>query len=351
MMSRGAPMARKPDARTFGQDIMRGEHIVGEGKAAKAKAHAAIPGGGKGPNSVYKFKTDAGYQTEGEIREGMAAKETASLRTGLTLGLTADAYRKEGEDVSAQASGTSIFDPVLCELAYRWFCPPGGLVLDPFAGGSVRGIVAAQLGRRYVGFDLRPEQVSANQEQAAKIGCTPMPIWHCADALTIPAVQTEPVDFILTCPPYGDLEKYSDDPADISNMPHDKFRAVLGTILSASVKLLKEDRFACVVIGDIRDKRGFYRLIPGFVSETMNAAGAGLYNECILVTSVGSLPVRVGKQFSSSRKLGKTHQNVLIYCKGDPVKAAAAIGDCEFADYDPAAPEAEASEFGERVVE
>ena len=38
--------------------------------------------------------------------------------------------------------GTSIFDPVLCELAYRWWCPPGGTVLDPFAGGSVRGLVA-----------------------------------------------------------------------------------------------------------------------------------------------------------------------------------------------------------------
>jgi hypothetical protein len=31
---------------------------------------------------------------------------------------------------------------VLCEIAYRWFSPPGGLILDPFAGGSVRGIVA-----------------------------------------------------------------------------------------------------------------------------------------------------------------------------------------------------------------
>jgi hypothetical protein len=39
---------------------------------------------------------------------------------------------------------TSIFDPVLCEIAYRWFCPSGGTVLDPFAGGSVRGIVASK---------------------------------------------------------------------------------------------------------------------------------------------------------------------------------------------------------------
>jgi hypothetical protein len=63
------------------------------------------------------------------------------------------------------SSGTSIFDPVLCELAYRWFSPPAGRVLDPFAGGSVRGIVAAALGRSYVGIDLRVEQIAANRAQ------------------------------------------------------------------------------------------------------------------------------------------------------------------------------------------
>lgn len=42
----------------------------------------------------------------------------------------------------------SIFDPVLCE----------------FAGGSVRGIVAAQLGHRYVAVDLREDQVIANSK-------------------------------------------------------------------------------------------------------------------------------------------------------------------------------------------
>ncbi len=35
------------------------------------------------------------------------------------------------------AAGGSIFDPVLCELAYRWFCPAGGTVLDCFAGAGL----------------------------------------------------------------------------------------------------------------------------------------------------------------------------------------------------------------------
>lgn len=34
------------------------------------------------------------------------------------------------------APGTSIFDPVLCEVMYKWFCVPGGKILDPFAGGE-----------------------------------------------------------------------------------------------------------------------------------------------------------------------------------------------------------------------
>ena len=40
---------------------------------------------------------------------------------------------------AGKENGTSIFDPVVCELAYTWFAPVGGVVLDPFAGGSVRG--------------------------------------------------------------------------------------------------------------------------------------------------------------------------------------------------------------------
>ena len=72
--------------------------------------------------------------------------------------------------IAGVGTGTSIFDPVLCELAYRWFCPPGGRVLDFFAGGSVRGIVAAWLGREYVGIDLSQPQIDANLAQAKEIG-------------------------------------------------------------------------------------------------------------------------------------------------------------------------------------
>lgn len=235
--------------------------------------------------------------------------------------------------LAATSSGTSIFDPVLCELAYRWFSPPGGVVLDPFAGGSVRGIVAAKLGREYVGIDLRPEQVAANQAQAAKI-CDDgvVPVWHVGDSVKVLPSLDIAADFVFSCPPYGDLEVYSDEPDDLSAMDHAAFLDAYEIIIRHAVGKLKQDRFACFVVGDFRDGKGYYR---NFVSETIGAfqaAGAKLYNEAILVTAAGSLPIRVGKQFSASRKLGKTHQNILVFCKGDSKRATQACGEVEVDD-------------------
>lgn len=43
-----------------------------------------------------------------------------------------------------------------------------------------------------------------------------------------------------------------------------------------------------------------------------------------MITAIGSLPIRVGKQFEAGRKLGKTHQNVLVFVNGDGKRAAQA---------------------------
>jgi DNA modification methylase len=227
------------------------------------------------------------------------------------------------------ASGTSIFDPVLCELAYRWFCPPGGLVIDPFAGGSVRGIVASKLGRRYIGVDLSTNQITANQEQGQRIcALDAQPLWLNGDSCNIEQMVGDvQADFIFSCPPFWSLEVYSDAPEDLSAMTYLQFLEAYNKIIAACVRLLKPDRFACFVVGDVRDEKGNYVNLPGKTVDAFEAAGATYYNEGVLVTSVGSLPVRITKQFNSGRKLGKSHQNVLIFIKGDSRKATAAIGD------------------------
>lgn len=230
------------------------------------------------------------------------------------------------------STGTSIFDPVVCEIAYRWFCPPGGAVLDPFAGGSVRGIVASRLGRHYVGIELRAEQVAANVAQLHLAG-EPPPEWRCGDAREIQRLASDiECDFLFSCPPYWNLERYSDDATDLSTMPFDEFLLAYRAIIAGAIARLRTDRFAVWVIGDVRDAHGCYVNLPGRTIEAFEAAGARLYNEAILVTAVGSLPIRAGKQFAASRKLGRTHQSVLVFVKGNPRRATEACGPVEFGE-------------------
>ena len=217
---------------------------------------------------------------------------------------------------SKTITGTSIFDPVLCEIIYNWFCTDGGIVFDPFAGGSVRGIVAEMLGRNYIGIDLSEKQVDANQINADKLGVCPA--WHCNDSRNADQyISDESADLVFSCPPYHNLEKYSDHPLDLSNMNYSDFLEAYREIISISCRKLKENRFSVFVVGDIRDSKGAYR---DFISDTkllFQDCGLCLYNEIILLNQLCTAPLRAGQPFAKYRKVAKVHQNVLVFYKGD----------------------------------
>lgn len=279
-------------------------------------------------------KSDAtSYKGQSALNAIMGQKgQTASLKGGLTFGTTLHPFDGQAPDAEAgYETGTSIFCPVLTELITRWFSPPGGTVLDPFAGGSVRGVVSAKMGRRYIGVDMSARQIAANKEQARTICADDiMPEWRVGDSSKINEIAADiDADLILSCPPYWNLEIYSDDPNDLSNMPYNKFLEVYRDIIAKTVSRLKPNRFACFVVGDVRHKDGFYCGLPIDTVRAFEDAGARLYNWAILVTATGSLPIRAGRAFAANRKLGKTHQDCLIFCKGDWRKASEACGDVD----------------------
>lgn len=298
----------KRKAATIGQDLMRGEHSVGGGKQ---HVQGVLMTSDSGNDPAYYFK-----------------KQAAEKKAGREL-TTEEFQRDWYQGPDTYVSGTSIFDPVLCEIAYRWFSPVGGLILDPFAGGSVRGIVASKLGRQYIGHELRQEQVDANRIQGSEL-CGDEehpPAWIAGDSRNIDTTCADVnADMVFSCPPYADLEVYSDDPKDLSTMKYSDFRAVYFEIIKKACDRLKPDSFACFVVGEVRDKKGNYIDFVGDTVQAFRDAGLQYYNEAILITCVGSLPIRAGKQFSSGRKLGKTHQNILVFVKGSGKKAADRCG-------------------------
>jgi DNA modification methylase len=219
-------------------------------------------------------------------------------------------YYEKGKEV-----GTSVFDPALTELMYNWFCPENGTILDPFAGGSVRGIVANYLGYNYTGIELRQEQVDSNREQALNIlPVENQPQYYCGDSekLLEDNWKTK-FDFIFSCPPYADLEVYSELPDDLSNMDYKDFAIKYRSIIQKALKLLKPNCYAVFVVGEVRDKDGFYYDFVGDTKRAFIDNGAKLYNDAILLNSVGTASMRADRIFSSGKKLVKIHQNVLVF--------------------------------------
>ena len=316
----------KAAARVLREDQVKGEGRVRpafttQAEARKAARGAPMPGhGGSGPRSVYRRQ---GSDGKTEVAAGYAPSPTEPT-------------------AAVEGSGTSVFDPLLCELVYRWFCPPGGLVLDPFAGGSVRGLVAAMTGRRYLGIELRRAQLEANLVQVLEVAKAQAEavayLEGDARELTtlVRQVEAEPADLLFTCPPYFDLEIYSDDPRDLSAMGWEAFLEAYRAIIAQGAALLKPDRFAVYVVSDVREpKTGYYRALPARTIEAFESAGLRLWNEAVLVQPVGSLPLRFAEAWQQSRKLGRTHQNVLVFVKGDARAATAAIGEVEFGALEP----------------
>jgi hypothetical protein len=269
-----------------------------------------------------------------DVKADLAERKREAMRNGDRALLE----RLEKEDkgtgyagLGTLTDGMSIFDPVLCEVSYSWFCKQGGSVLDPFAGGSVRGVVCGKGSRAYTGIDLSKAQVEANERQAERIfavGKGTAPTWINGDSREVLQRAGQlgaGFDFIFTCPPYGNLEIYSDDPADLSNMPDDEFDEAYMEIIGRAVGLLRNDRFAACVVGNYRDKRGTLRDLVGLTVRAFEFVGASYYNEAIIIDPVGTMAVRAPRVFSAARKLVKGHQQLLVFVKGDPKVATDGI--------------------------
>ena len=134
--------------------------------------------------------------------------------------------RKDG----AYTGTHSVFPAPLAELIIlRYGGPEGGLILDAFAGGPPRGTVSALMRYRYVGFELRKDQIDSNLATIDRIdsyhASTNQPLikpnieYRCSDGTVLAGVGDQSIDFAFTCPPYYKHEPYSDEPNDLTIYP------------------------------------------------------------------------------------------------------------------------------------
>ena len=232
-----------------------------------------------------------------------------------------DKWQEQNKDYKREFNGTSSFSPVLCEVMYKWFTIPGSRVYDPFAGGLVRGVMAAIMGFNYTGIDINPKQVESNYEAFSafldRYDVSGTCNW--IEGNSVEYVPEEKADFILTCPPYYNLETYTDIDGDLSlTETYEDFISYYTTIIKSCYNILNDDCFMVWVVSDVRDKKttAYY----GLVADTIKIgqeAGFHFYNEIILYNDTGNLAIVSGDYLNRARKVGRQHQNVLVFYKGD----------------------------------
>lgn len=145
-------------------------------------------------------------------------RDTLPVKMNFTQYLdTLPEEQMEQEREQVCAAGVSLFDPVLSEILCQWFTPhANSSICDPFAGDTQKGMVFAILGHRFTGIELRAEQVEANRRnlEGRNLDCS----YICDDGRNIRKhIEADTQDLLFSCPPYFDLEQYSNLPEDASN--------------------------------------------------------------------------------------------------------------------------------------
>lgn len=206
----------------------------------------------------------------------------------------------------------SVFPAPLVEwIILRYAGPPGGVMLDAFAGGPPRAVVSAIMGYKYVGFEIRQEQIDENVAVLNSLGLGNYR-YVLGDGRFMDA-DIPRADFALTCPPYYDLEKYSDLPNDLSNLSsYGEFNAGMALCGVSHRRVMRPGAFVGIVVGNFRDRSGELVDFRSHTVENFREAGFKFWQEIILSKNFGSAAKRSTNAWSG-KKLVPIHEFLLIF--------------------------------------
>jgi DNA modification methylase len=207
--------------------------------------------------------------------EGRRANELdGATWTRYSISIWSD-VRKSAEEIALRHP--AMFPAALAGRLIECFTTQGMTVLDPFVGVGSTVIAARQLGRRGIGIELNPEFAeiarkrlqqrdlfdSDGEVEATIITDDARNLWRHVDK--------ESIDLVVTSPPYWDilLEKrtadykpirhYGDEERDLGKIDdYDQFLGELQGIFAQVYDVLRQGRYCCVVVMDIRKKGKFY---------------------------------------------------------------------------------------------
>jgi len=227
-----------------------------------------------------------------------------------------EAFTKRTDDKSVYRGKVteSIFNPAVAAWALNCWAPEGSTVFDPFAGGGTRALVAAALGYQYLGVELREQEVDAVLGRVERAGFSSnVTLWRGDSRRADALVGSRRADFLLTCPPYWNLERYDGGPADLSQAPTlEAFEEGIEEVARAAARVVRPGGLAFWVVGLMRDSHGVLLPLHHIVTRAHEDAGWSLAEEVVLHQQNNGAMQRVGQFDKGKKHLVRLHEYGLL---------------------------------------
>jgi DNA modification methylase len=175
------------------------------------------------------------------------------------------------------------------------------LVVDPMAGSGTTIDVGKAFNRKVKAFDLTPTRKEIIENDSRRI---PM--------------RSESVDLVFFHPPYMDMIKYSTKENDISRQRADEFLESMQKIIIELHRILKPNKYVCILIGDIVRKGKFIPLTRK-IANIFEELGFEDCGNAIKITKDSVSQRRRGKaiyaELATTKNLKQNHDTVMFWKK------------------------------------
>ena len=215
----------------------------------------------------------------------------------------------------------SKFNTEYCKRIVEMWSKEGDTILDPFAGRT-RGLVSTLMKRDYIGYEVVKQNIDELNSNYQKLSNTyemgNMDLRHVSllNEKAKFGIAEKPIDLVMTCPPYWNLEVYPESDASGTQLSRIKnyldFLDEYSKILGKATDNLIPGKFLAIVVSNWRSEGRLY----DFRTDTANILREKLflYDEVILEMSPAKRHP-LYPQAMAKLKMLKTHEYLMIFRK------------------------------------
>jgi len=298
-------------------------------KSRRERERLKTKWGGQIPDTVWdvNYSLHGGIYRLGKTQQKVATKKQHEriLSEEVDQNIMYKCCNMWGRSVRGKGGGLSVFPYDVLRRSILFYTEEGDTVLDPCAGHNSRMQGVWQLGRSYIGYDVCHEFMEFNRKIAKKIqkrrtereffkrGTGTITLIE-ESSECMEEVEDESVDFILTSPPYWDLEYYDEHPDQLGfGHTYEEFLDGLERVVKECYRTLKPGKFCIFNVNDFIKDGTFYTYHSDLKDRFLKTDF--VLWDTIIIRWPGAFKSMFASQLGKTKRLGKAHEYLMVFKK------------------------------------